>query len=144
MKKLLFTAAFLLAAASVSYAQLSVGYHQSNLPLASIGYEIGQRFLPELRFAADINVRDGYYTELALNYQLLNKPDYEFYTGLGLGLYSGYYTADATFVLPVGLNIFPFERKAFGFHMEVAPQIDIDHFKLLRGSWGIRYRFLRE
>ncbi|EMR02627.1 hypothetical protein [Cesiribacter andamanensis] len=142
MKNLWITAALVVGAATSAWAQLSVGYHQSNLPLIAVGYELGERFLPELRFAANINVSDGYYTELALNYQLLNRPDYEFYTGLGLGLYTGYYATDAALVVPLGLNLFPFERKRFGFHMEVAPQIDTDHFKLLRGSWGIRYRFL--
>jgi hypothetical protein len=45
-------------------------------------------------------------------------------------------------VIPVGLNIFPFETKSFGFHIELSPIIAFDDEALLRGSWGIRYRFL--
>jgi len=42
-------------------------------------------------------------------------------------------------VIPVGLNIYPFENKSFGFQMEIAGLIgEVD---ILRGSTGIRYRF---
>ena len=44
-------------------------------------------------------------------------------------------------VVPIGLNIYPFSSKAFGFQMELAPIIGDD---VLRGSWGIRYRFIKE
>ncbi|WP_225000153.1 hypothetical protein [Cesiribacter sp. SM1] len=119
-------------------AQLSVGYHQSNLPFVSIGYEINERLMPELRIGTDL-VINNFSPELVLTYQFINKPDYEFYAGLGY--------RDNTFrgpILPVGLNLFPFERKNFGFHLEVAPIIVIEGRSVLRGSFGIRYRFAGE
>jgi hypothetical protein len=67
----------------------------------------------------------------------LNKPDYELYAGLGyrFGIFSG-------LVVPIGLNIYPFAKKNFGFHIEVAPILfDAD---ILRGSLGIRYIFRSE
>ncbi len=45
-------------------------------------------------------------------------------------------------VIPVGLNIYPFTNKKFGFHIEAAPVIGEDF--ILRDSWGIRYRFRKE
>jgi len=42
-------------------------------------------------------------------------------------------------VVPVSLNIYPFENKSFGFQIELAPILR--ESSLLRGSWGIRYRF---
>jgi hypothetical protein len=45
-------------------------------------------------------------------------------------------------VVPIGVNIYPFSNKNFGFHIELAPIIGWDD--VLRGSWGIRYRFPRK
>ncbi len=44
-------------------------------------------------------------------------------------------------VIPVGLNIYPFDKKNFGFQIELAPILTEE--SLLRGSGGIRYRFLK-
>ena len=139
MKKLFFTAAFLLASLTASYAQFSVGYHQSNLPFVSLGYEIKGRLLPELRLSTDIDLDEYFSPELVLTYQFINKQYYEVYAGLGYRV-----NAFQGAVFPVGLNLFPFNQQKFGFHIEVAPLIEPDGAKILRGSWGIRYRFARE
>lgn len=139
MKKLIFTAVFLLFSLASCYAQLSVGYHQSNLPFVFIGYEIGERLVPELRLSTDIDLEYDFSPELVLTYQFINKQDYEFYAGLGyrVNLFQGV-------VFPIGLNIFPFNQQRFGLHIEAAPMIEIEGSTILRGSWGIRYRFARE
>lgn len=139
MKTFIFTGLLVLFSLTSSYGQLSVGYHQSNLPFASIGYEISDRLMPELRLSTDVNMDYNFSPELVLTYQLINKPSYEFYAGLG------YRTNNFQGpVLPVGFNFFPFENKNFGFHLELAPIVEIEGATILRGSWGIRYRFVKE
>lgn len=64
-----------------------------------------------------------------------------------LGLCPHYSSPDKAFevdgiVIPVGLNIYPLPFKNFGFHMELAAIAGDGG--ILRGSWGIRYRFLRK
>ena len=93
--------------------------------------------MPELRLSTDTYLGDGSLPELVLTYQFLNKEDYEFYGGLGFRA-----SAFQGLVLPVGFNFFPFEKKKFGFHLELAPIVNDN--PVLRGSWGIRYRFLKE
>ena len=139
MKTFIFTGLLILFSLSSSFAQLSVGYHQSNLPFVSVGYEINKRLMPELRLATDIDLDDNFSPELVLLYQFSNRDAYEFYAGLGyrVNTFQG-------LVLPVGLNIFPFNQQNFGFHIEVAPLLEPDGAKVLRGSWGIRYRFIKE
>ncbi len=119
-----------------AHAQLGVDYHQSSLPFIGVNYEIKDRFLPELRLGTN-NYFEDISFEGVLTYQIINKEDYEFYGGLGYrtNLYRG-------IVLPIGLNIYPFTSKNFGFHLELAPIVGDDN--LLRGSWGIRYRFRKE
>ncbi len=137
MKTLILSAALTLFTVSACFAQLSVGYHQSGLPFASISYEIKGRLVPELRLSTDTYLGESFSPEFVLTYQFLNKEDYEFYSGLGFRAndFQGV-------VLPIGFNFFPFEQKKFGFHLELAPIINDN--PILRGSWGIRYRFLRE
>ena len=118
---------------SKSYAQVGVSYHQSNLPFAGINYEAGERFLPEIRLGTDSFTSD-LSLEAVINYKILARESYDFYAGLGgrIGDYEG-------LVIPVGVNFYPFAEKNFGFHIEVAPIIG--EADLVRGSWGIRYRF---
>lgn len=132
-KKLLFLA-FTIFFISNSYSQLSVSYHQSNLPFIGVGYDINERLTPELRLGTDQFI-SNMSIEAVLTYKFLKKEDYDFYGGLGarVNLIEG-------IVLPVGLNFYPFNEKNFGFHIEAAPIIlNADIF---RGSFGIRYRFL--
>ncbi len=117
-----------------SFGQLAIGYHQSNLPFISVGYDINQRFTPELRVGTD-QFLDNLSIEGVVTYKFFQKEDYDFYGGLG---YRGNNLVGV--VIPVGLNFYPFSEKKFGFHIEAAPIIYDD--SILRGSFGIRYRFL--
>lgn len=128
---------FLLFASTTLYGQLGVSYHQSSLPFVGINYEIKERFMPELRISTDSWLYDVTIGGV-LTYQIINKSDFEFYGGLGIraNSYGGF------FEFPIGLHIFPLTNKQFGFHIELAPLIETD--VILRGSWGIRYRFRKE
>ena len=133
MKKLTFIFIFI---SNISFAQFGVSAHQSDLPFIGFNYEFVEHLRPELRFGTD-NYFENVSIEIIATYDILNKKDYEFYAGAGLrfNLFDGA-------VIPIGLNIFPFEAKSFGFHIELSPIISFDDDSLLRGSWGIRYRFL--
>lgn len=130
------TLIFLLAS-NVAFAQFGVNIHQSEIPFMGFNYEISERWRPEMRFGTD-NYFENISIELIACYDILNKEDYEFYAGAGarFNLLEG-------LVIPVGLNVFPFASKSFGFHIELSPIISFDDSSLLRGSWGIRYRFLK-
>ena len=118
---------------NTSFAQVGVSFHQSNMPFVGVSYEINNRFLPEFRIGIDTFIEDTN-LELALKYIFLRNELVNVYAGLGgrVGSYEG-------LVVPLGLNIYPFEQKNFGFQMELAPIIG--EVGVLRGSWGIRYRF---
>jgi hypothetical protein len=133
MKKLTFI--FILFS-NIAFAQFGVNAHQSEIPFVGFNYEFADRIRPEVRIGTD-NYFENISIELIGTYDILNKTDYEFYAGAGLrfNLLDG-------LVIPVGLNIFPFESKNFGFHIELSPIFSFDDDSLLRGSWGIRYRFL--
>jgi len=124
-------------------AQWTVSFHQSFLPFAGLGYGFGDRFRVEARVGTDLNI-NNVTVEGVVTYDLLDKPDYELYAGVG-----GRSNGQTGFVVPVGLNVYPFTSKRFGFHVEVAgllavPVETIGDDSILRGSWGIRYRFLKE
>ena len=116
-----------------SFAQLGVSFHQSNLPFVGISYEINNRFIPELRIGIDNYVEDMS-LEFAVNYIFKRNELVNVYAGVGgrIGIFEG-------LVVPVGLNIYPFEKKNFGFQIELAPILS--EVSILRGSGGIRYRF---
>ena len=134
MKKSLLIACFSLFSI-VAYSQTTVAFHQSNLPFIGVNHQFGDRFIPEFRVGTD-QYFDDLSAELAANYMLKKTDRYEFYAGLGgrVGSYSG-------ILIPVGLNIYPFEQKDFGFQMEAAGIVG--DANLLRGSFGIRYRFMK-
>lgn len=136
MKKLLLIA-FCCFSAQAATAQFGVSLHQSNLPFAGVNYQIGERFLPEARIGTD-NFFEDLSLEVAVNYLFKKDEVVNAYAGLGVRANSF-----AGIVLPVGLNIYPFASKNFGFHMELAA-IAGESDPLLRGSWGLRYRFLKE
>lgn len=116
-----------------SFAQLGVSFHQSNLPFVGISYEIKNRFSPEIRVGTDNYFHDTS-LELAVNYIFKRNETVNVYAGLGgrIGFLEG-------LVVPVGLNIYPFDTKNFGFQIELAPIVR--ESSVLRGSGGIRYRF---
>ena len=136
MKKNLLFIFFGLFTISAS-AQTTVSFHQSNLPFIGVNYQFGDRFIPEFRIGTD-QFFENISMELAGNYILKNEERYEFYAGLGVrvGSFEG-------IVVPVGLNIYPFEQRDFGFHIEGAPIIGFNDSSLFRGSFGIRYRFAK-
>lgn len=131
MKKITLT--FLILFPALSFCQLGISFHQSNLPFIGINYEIKDRIRPELRIGTD-NYFSDISVEGVITYDMIQKNDYEFYAGIGARVNSL-----AGIVIPIGLNIFPFTEKQFGFHIELSPIIGDD--SVIRGSWGIRYRF---
>jgi hypothetical protein len=120
----------------ILFGQFTVDYHQSNFPFIGLGYELKDKLRPALRigtndFLEDISI------EGVITYDVLNKEEYEFYSGIGIR------TNNITgLVIPIGLNFYPFLTKNFGFQIEVTPIIGDE--EILRGSWGIRYRFSRD
>lgn len=114
-------------------AQLGVSYHQSNLPFVGINFEINEKFLPEIRIGTDNFIEDTS-LEVVVNYIFKKNQTVDVYAGIGgkLGFFEGP-------VLPIGLNIYPFENKKFGFQIELALIFADD--TILRGSAGIRYKF---
>ncbi|MFP4090879.1 MAG: hypothetical protein ACLFT3_11265 [Cyclobacteriaceae bacterium] len=139
MKVLIASTGLLFTLSTTAFAQLGLSFHQSNLPFAGISYGVGERFLPELRLGTD-NYFDNTSLELVVNYVFVKKESLQAYGGLGARtqIFDGV-------LIPLGVNIYPFEQKNFGFHMELAGLFgDGEGGGLLRGSWGIRYRFLKE
>jgi hypothetical protein len=120
---------------NIAFAQFGVSAHQSEISFVGFNYEFSDHLRPKLRIGTD-NYFENLSIELMATYDILNKEDYEFYAGAGFNLLEG-------MVIPVGLNIFPFQSKKFGYHIELSPIISFDDSSLLRGSWGIRYRFLK-
>jgi hypothetical protein len=119
-----------------------VSYHQSpNGGQVAYAYEVNDKFRPEIRLFADTFIED-LFLKVMLNYNMERNDSYEFYSGVTA------YTAiaeDMTIMIPVGLNIYPFEQKQFGFQMEFSPSFPFGApwGPYFTGSWGIRYRFNR-
>jgi hypothetical protein len=114
-------------------AQLGISYHQSNLPFVGFNYDMKNKLRPEIRLGTD----QYFYAmsiEGVLTYDIAKKEDYELYAGLGVRV-NGF----TGVVIPLGLNFYPLTTKQFGFHIELSPIVGEE--SLLRGSWGIRYRF---
>lgn len=121
---------------SILFAQFGVSFHQSNLPFVGVNYEIKNKLRPEIRVGTD-NYFDALSIEGILTYDLSKKQEYDFYAGIGARVngFSG-------IVVPLGLNVYPLSTKQFGFHIELTPIIGEE--SLLRGCWGIRYRFYKK
>lgn len=134
MKRLFIFTALLAGVAFHSRAQFGVAIHQSNLPFVGFNYQIGEKFLPEIRTELD-SYFDNLGVELAVNYLFIRKSNFQLYSGVG-----GKAINFEGLMIPVGLNIYPFDYQNFGFHMELAA-IQLGEESVLRGSWGIRYRF---
>ncbi len=119
-----------------SFAQIGVNFNTGAYHFAAVNYEIKGRLVPELRIYAV-----SYELALApvVMYHFVNKQDIEFYSGLGIGLTS----SDPFGVLiPIGLNLYPFENKKFGFQGELSPILG--EANAVGVSLGIRYRFSKE
>ncbi|GHA53962.1 hypothetical protein [Pontibacter akesuensis] len=137
MIRLILAAALLALAAVPAFAQVNVSYHQSSIPFVAVGYEF-DRLAPEIRLSTDVYTDDSFSVEAVLPYKFLRREDYFLDAGLGarIGDFDGV-------VVPVGLSVYPFEKKQFGFHTEVALLSNVggDLNPILRGSWGITFRF---
>ena len=132
--KIIITSLFFVVPSFV-FAQFGVNFHQSNLPFVGLNYEIKNRLRPELRIGTD-NYFEETTLEAVVTYDLVEKPDYEVYAGIG-----GRISKFEGLVVPVGVNVYPFSIKQFGFHIELAGLVG--EASLIRGSWGIRYQFGR-
>lgn len=123
----------------LSFSQSIVSYHQSpNGGQAAYAYEINDKFRPEIRLYANTLIED-LYLKLMLNYDFINKENYELYSGVTA--FTGI-NEDMTLVFPLGFNFYPFENKKFGFLMEFSPSFPFNGSgAYFSGSWGIRYRF---
>jgi hypothetical protein len=124
----------------LSFSQSIVSYHQSpNGGEASYAYEFNDKFRPEIRLFPN-TLMDDFFVKLMFSYDWIEKNDYEFYSGISI---IGSTIGHATVGLPIGLNVYPFENKSFGFLMEFAPAFPFGEGNgaYFTGSWGIRYRF---
>jgi hypothetical protein len=133
MKKVL-TILLILSISTFAKAQLGISYHQSLISFIGVNYEIEERFMPELRIGTN-QLFENTDLELTVNYLFYKTEIINAYGGLGgrINLLPGA-------VIPVGANFYPFQNKSFGFHTELAALIGENPY--LRGSFGIRYRFL--
>lgn len=131
----IFILIFFFIVPSFAYAQFGVSFNQSNLPFVSLSYEIKNRLRPQLRIGTD-HYFDETSLEGVVTYDFWDKEDYEIYAGIG-----GRLNHFAGLVIPLGVNVYPFNIKQFGFHIELTPIIG--ETSVLRGSWGIRYQFNR-
>jgi hypothetical protein len=135
MKKLILLAFFGLIS-TASFAQWTVSYHQSNLPFLGVNKQLGEKWLPEFRVGTD-NYFSDVSLELVVNRVFYRNERIDFYAGLG-----GRVQSFSGLVIPAGINIYPFDKKDFGFHVEAAGLFG--ESSLFRGSFGIRYRFLKD
>ncbi|HEV7330742.1 MAG TPA: hypothetical protein VGN63_06875 [Flavisolibacter sp.] len=103
------------------------------MPFVGFNYEFKNKLRPALRTGIDNYIGDTG-LEGVLTYDLAEQEEYEIYAGVG-GRINGF----SGLVIPVGVNMYPLSTKQFGFHVELAPIIG--NTSVLRGSWGIRYRF---
>lgn len=123
-----------------AFTQLTVAYYQSNLPFVSINYEFKSKLRPEMRIGAD-NFLNNVALEAIVNYNFIRNEDFECYLGIG-----GRANVFGGLVIPLGVNFYPLPDKRFGLHIELAPIFTSNQFteNILRGSWGIRYRFTKQ
>lgn len=137
MKKLFFVFSFCILSIS-AFSQTTISFHQSNLPFLGVNHQFGEKWIPEFRVGTDTYF-ESLSAELVANYIFKKTERFDFYGGAGLrvGTFDG-------IAIPVGLNIYPFEQKDFGFHIEGAPIIGFSDEQIFRGSFGIRYRFLKD
>lgn len=125
--------------ATTAMAQFGLEYHTSALSMAGVNYTFNDRILTSFRLGTNITSDDAY-GELIASYIVAQKDDFDVY--IGLGATSGPQGYDGGGVIPLGINFYPFENKAFGFQSEVS-YLNVDD-GIIRGTLGIRYRFLKD
>ncbi|PIQ46901.1 MAG: hypothetical protein COW03_17965 [Cytophagales bacterium CG12_big_fil_rev_8_21_14_0_65_40_12] len=137
MRTLIVCFFILIGVVRVSKAQVGVSIHQTNIPFVGVNYQIKDNYIAELRLGTD-NFFENIGVEGVITRVIKRDEDFQFYGGLGVRL-----NTFQGLIIPVGLNLYPFENKQFGFHMELAGMI-VDEGELLRATWGIRYRFKKK
>jgi hypothetical protein len=132
-----------------SLSQFTISYHRANYSFVGINTSVlKKRVVVELRVGAFPN--NDFPVEFDLLYKILSKPSYELYGGVAAVREPWYWRP----LIPAGINCYPFGKKRFGFHLEVAagfrpindPFEDFVVFNSwaeLRSSIGFRYRFLK-
>ena len=134
MRKRVFLPLAIIMVAFGAYAQVGVSYHTSDLSFAGVNYTYKSAVTGEFRISTDIDADDAYYEFVGVYNLSRKKEEYDAYIGLG-----GNTLGDGSLVVPLGLNVYPFEQKAFGFHSEISY---LSGEEIIRGSIGIRYRFI--
>ena len=140
--KLLLVCLLFLSIPQILEAQYNIGvsYHQSQNTRVGGFLEIRNKVLFDFRILDFTRIEDTT-VEMLGSFKITTAPDHEIYLGIGYGL-SPY--SDLTGVIgAIGINIYPFEQKKLGFHIEVNPIFpeEPEIFGITRASWGIRYRF---
>ncbi len=114
------------------HAQWGVEFLASNFPQLTVNYEINERIRPGVSFGTDTYLED-ISIELTATYDLLDRSEFEVYAGAGVRF--NYFSG---LVIPIGVNVYPFETDRLGFKIEMAPIIGDD--AILRGGAGLRIR----
>ena len=131
MKKL-YLLLILILSSTLTYAQWGVEFIASNLSQLSVNYEINERIRPGVAIGTDTYFED-ISIEVTGTYDILDRSEFEVYVGAGarFNYFSGV-------VIPVGVNVYPFETARLGFKIEIAPIIGDE--SVLRGGAGLRIR----
>lgn len=123
------------------FGQFGVCFQQSNSSVVGVNYEFFNRLRTELRFGLDMRTSERASLELAVIYDYFQKEEYELYAGLGV------INRPGSLIVPIGINLYPFENKRFGFNIEVAPVFGrFAGSSEIKGrvSGGFRYRFTKD
>ena len=120
-----------------TYSQISASFYtnSSNSKFA-VGYNFNEKLWTDLRIYSGTNI-DNITPELVLNYNFINKNNYDLYAGAGM-----IFNNINGFVLPVGVAVKPFDNfKNLSFNIEFTPLYEMDDRDLyIRGFLGIRYK----
>ena len=131
--KFLLSLCFLTLVCSASFAQFSIRADVSQ------EFSIDYKFKDQFRF--EIGVMPGEFgtsqLKPSIKADVLKKADFDGYIGLGL------VNLDPVEVvsIPLGIDVYPLEKKALSLVLEIENQIG-DKYVLV-GNLGIRYRFIR-
>lgn len=118
-------------------AQISTSFYTNDsYSKFAVGYNFTEKLWGDLRIYSETSI-DNITPEMVLNYNLITKNSYDFYSGVGITLNN-----INGVVIPVGVAIKPFENlKELSFNIEFTPLYEVDHRNLfIRGFLGIRYR----
>ena len=131
---------FLIGGSKTVYAQVHAGvsFHYSQNTRLGLYADIYDRVVLEGRII-DYSLLIDTPFEIYGFYKVLNKKNYEIYAGLGYGLSA--FDIFNGLIVAVGTNIYPFENKKLGFHIELNPIKGDFSPLIIKASWGMRYTF---